>query len=87
MAYKFDKFDRYFYGRTKSGKRSKKPITGSGLQTADALFLDQIVEMYPNYIVKQLKEVLSDKSQWLYNPDVISCLNALIEHGYGDSHF
>ncbi len=80
-----DKYSYYYWGWTKSGKPTKRPV--AGLQTADALFLHSVAEMYPDYTVRQLKEVLSDKKQWLYNPDVISCLNSLIEHGCGDSHF
>lgn len=85
MAYNFPKFECHYYGKTKSGKWTKRPV--AGLHTADALFLNLVAEMYPDYTIRQLKEVLLDKRQWLYNPDVISCLNSLIEHGCEDYYF
>ena len=52
--------------------------------TATSKFLGIVHEDYPDYTVRQLYKLLSDKSQFLSNPEALRVLREYIDKGYGD---
>lgn len=64
-----------------SSKRKK--IAGSTTATND--FLVIIHEDHPEMTISQLKELLLDKTKFIYHPEAIAVLDAYIEAGEGDT--
>lgn len=52
--------------------------------TATSHFLGIVHEDYPDHTIRQLYELLSDKSQFLSNPEALRVLREYIDKGYGD---
>lgn len=63
-------------------KKKKKPIAYSTKATSDFLVL--VAAMNPGATVKELREILTDKSKWILNPDAVRVCDAYIEKGHGD---
>ena len=61
---------------------SKRPVAYSTVATSD--FLALIHEQRPFFSINQLKELINDKTQYIYNPDANAVLNAYIKAGEGD---
>lgn len=59
----------------------KRPVAGSSVATSD--FLAAVQDLHPTATIDQLRAILSDRSQWLPNLDVLATLDAHIEAGYG----
>lgn len=57
----------------------KKPITWSTQATNDFLVL--IHNAYPGLSIGQLRDMLMDKTQFIYNPEAIAVLDAYIRVG------
>ena len=68
--------DATFYAHT---KKRKKPIAGS--TTATSLFLVAVHEEHPTFTVAQLRELLTDKTQYILEPDAVAVLDAYIKIG------
>lgn len=64
----------------KSAKGYKK-ITRS--TTATCKFLVIVHEDNPDMTIVQLRQLLLDKTKYLYNPEAVSVLDAYINAGYG----
>lgn len=63
-----------------SGK--KRPVAGSSRATS--YFLVIIHEQNPTATIAQLRAIITDRSQWLPNPEAIAVLDAHIKAGYSD---
>ena len=60
----------------------KRRITGSTMTTNE--FLVIIHEENPTLTIKQLRELIGDRTKYLRNPEAEEVLNAHIDAGYGD---
>ena len=60
----------------------KRRIAGSTQSTNN--FLVIIHNVYPTFTISQLREVLTDRTQWILNPEAIEVLDAHIKVGFGD---
>ncbi len=60
----------------------KRPVAGSTVATSD--FLAVVHDLHPAATIAQLRSILTDRSQWLPNPDAIAVLDAHIKAGCGD---
>lgn len=65
----------YVHGR-------KRKIVGSTKATSD--FLALIHEENPALTILQLRELLSDRSKYIFSPEVIAVLDTHIKAGYGE---
>lgn len=63
-------------------KRGSRPIAGSTTATNDFLVL--VHETYPEATISRLKELLTDRSKFILNPEAVAVLDAYITRGYGD---
>lgn len=61
----------------------RKKIAGSTTATND--FLVIIHEDHPEMTISQLKELLLDKTKFIYHPEAIAVLDAYIKAGEGDT--
>jgi len=59
----------------------KRPVATSTKATSD--FLAAVHEMNPTATIAQLRAIVTDRSQWLLNPDAVAVLDAHIAAGYG----
>lgn len=60
----------------------KRPIAGSTRATYD--FLVVVHENNPTLTIKQLCELITDRSKYIFQPEAMEVLNAYIKAGYGD---
>lgn len=60
----------------------KRRITGSTKATSDFLALVHLDR--PGLTISQLREIITDKTQFILNPEAVSVLDAHIEAGYGN---
>lgn len=60
----------------------KRRIAGSTRAVSD--FLSIIHEDYPTLTIKQIRELISDCTLYIPDPEAIAVLDAHIEAGYGD---
>lgn len=67
-----------------SNKKGKRLMCIAWSTTATSHFLGIVHEDYPDYTVRQLYELLSDKSQFLSNPEALRVLREYIDKGYED---
>jgi len=68
--------DVEFYPHT---KKRKKPIAGSTVATS--LFLVAVHEDHPSFTIAQLRELLTDKTKYILEPDAVAVLDAYIKIG------
>lgn len=52
---------------------------------AVSLFLAMVHETHPTFTVSQLRELITDRAQYIPDPEAIEVLNIHIKLGYGDS--
>ena len=62
--------------------KGHKDVAGSTTATNDFLVL--VHETYPGATISQLKELLTDRSKFILNPEAVAVLDAYITRGYGD---
>ncbi len=75
--------DAGYFLKTKAGsKRKYKRVAGS--TTATCRFLTMVNKNNPEMTILQLKELLLDKTKFIYNPEAIAVLDAHIKAGAGD---
>ena len=60
----------------------KRRIAGSTVATRD--FLAIVHEENPTATIAQLREIITDKTQYIRNPEAVEVLAAHIAAGYGD---
>lgn len=60
----------------------KRPIAGSTRATYD--FLVVVHENNPTLTIKQLYELITDRSKYIFQPEAVEVLNAYIKAGYAD---
>lgn len=60
----------------------KRPVAGS--TTATSLFLAIVHEDHPTFTISQLREVITDKTKYIPDPEAVAVLDAHIKAGYGD---
>lgn len=60
----------------------KKRIAGSTKSTSD--FLAIVHSDYPTFTIKQLRELITDHSRYIFHPEAVEVLDAHIKAGYGD---
>lgn len=60
----------------------KRPITGSTRSTYD--FLVVVHGSNPTLTIKQLCELITDRSKYIFQPEAVEVLDAYIKAGYGD---
>lgn len=73
------RYDVEFYARK---KKRKRPIAGSTVATN--LFLVLVHEEHPDYTIRQLHELLTDKTKYIREPEAIAVLDAYIKAGDAD---
>ena len=78
----WDRWDVHYYIRDRKYKRGYKIIAGSTKATNDLLVI--VHEEYPNFTVNQLKTLLTDRRQFIYNPEAVAVLDAYIKAGWGN---
>lgn len=77
---KLPKRDVLYYAP--KSKRRSRPIAGSTVATEEFLVL--VHETYPEATISQLKELLTDRSKFVLNPEAAAVLDAYIARGHGD---
>lgn len=60
----------------------KKRISGSTRFASD--FLAAMHQDHPAFTIRQLRELISDRSRYIPDPEAIEVLDAHIRAGYGD---
>ncbi len=60
----------------------KRPVAGSSKATND--FLVAVHELYPKATIAELRDILTDRSQWIFNPETVEVLDAHIKVGAGN---
>jgi hypothetical protein len=78
----WDRFDVQYYVMDRKAKYGRKIVAGSTKATNDLLVI--IHEEYPTFTIKQLKALLTDRTQFIYNPEAVAVLDAYIKAGHGD---
>lgn len=63
-------------------RKRKKPIAGSTIATM--YFLVIVHEEHPTCTISQLRALLTDRTQYIFEPEAIAVLDAYIEAGEGD---
>lgn len=58
----------------------KRRVAGSTKATSD--FLAIVHEAYPTATIAQLREIITDKTLYIYNPEAVKVLDAHIAVGY-----
>lgn len=61
----------------------KRQVAGSTKATSD--FLAAVHQMNPTATISQLYGIITDRSQWLPDPEAIAVLEAHISAGYGEN--
>lgn len=61
----------------------KRRIAGSTKATSD--FLVIVHEQNPTFTIKQLYELITDKTRYILDPEAAEVLKAHIDAGYGDN--
>ena len=62
--------------------KRKRPVTGSARATSDFLALVHIDN--PTLTIQQLKELITDRTRFLFAPEAVAVLDAHIAAGYGN---
>jgi hypothetical protein len=78
----WDRFDVKYYVPDRKAKYGRKIVAGSTKATNDLLVI--VHEEYPTFTIKQLKALLTDRTQFIYNPEAVAVLDAHIKAGHGD---
>lgn len=60
----------------------KRPVAESTLATG--YFLVIVHQDHPALTISQLREVITDETKYILDPDAVSVLDAHIKAGYGD---
>lgn len=60
----------------------KKRIAGSTRATSD--FLAIVHNSNPTFTIRQLRELITDRSRYILEPEAVEVLDAHIKAGYGD---
>lgn len=60
----------------------KKRVAGSTKAASD--FLVMVHELYPTLTIRQLREIITDKSKYILFPEAVEVLDAHISAGFGD---
>lgn len=60
----------------------KKSITGSTRATSD--FLAIVHSINPTFTIRQLRELIADRSRYIFEPEAAEVLDAHIKAGYGE---
>ncbi|WP_417342052.1 hypothetical protein [Evtepia gabavorous] len=60
----------------------KRRVAGSTKAVSD--FLSIVHEDYPTFTIKQIRELISDRTRYITDPEAIEVLDAYIKAGYGD---
>ena len=79
--YPKDHKDVVFYAAKGKSKKPKR-ITGSTKATND--FLVIVHEEHPDMTISQLRDLLLDKTKFIYNPEAIAVLDAYIKAGLSE---
>ncbi len=73
----FKSVDYYVF----SGKR-KRRVAGSTKATSD--FLVVVHEQHPTCTIRQLRDLLTDRTQYIFQTEAVAVCDAHISAGYGD---
>lgn len=60
----------------------KRPVASSTKATSD--FLALVHEEHPAATVSELREIITDETKYIIEPDAVAVLDAHIKAGYGD---
>lgn len=60
----------------------KRRIAGSTRATSDFLALVHLD--HPTFTISQLREIITDRTQFILNPEAVAVLDAHTEAGYGN---
>lgn len=60
----------------------KRRIAGSTLATND--FLKIVHKDNPTFTIRQIKELITDRTKYILQPEAVEVLDAYIKIGYGD---
>ena len=60
----------------------KRRVAGSTKATSD--FLALIHQDHPTATISELREIVTDRTQYIFSPDALEVLEAHIKAGYGD---
>ena len=71
--------DVHYWAHT---RKRKKPIAGSTKATSD--FLVVVHEEHPDCTVSQLRDLLTDRTRYILEPEAVAVLDAYIKAGEGD---
>lgn len=61
--------------------KRKKPIAES--TSATSRFLAIVCEQNPTLTIQEIRDLITDKTQYIYNPEAVAVLDKHIEKGYG----
>lgn len=67
-----------------NAKPGKKPRRLAGSTKATNDFLVIVHEQHPNKTISQLRDLLLDKTQFIYYPEAVAVLDAYIKAGEAD---
>ena len=62
--------------------KRKRPVAGSTKATSD--FLAVVHEQHPTCTIRQLRDLLTDKTRYILEPEAVAVCDAHIKAGYGD---
>ncbi len=62
--------------------RGSRPIAYSTVATMN--FLSLVHTQYPELTIRQLRDLITDKREYILNPETVAVLDAHIKKGHGD---
>lgn len=78
----WNRWDVHYIVPDRKSKRGCKIIAASTKATNDLLVI--VHEEYPSYSINQLKALLTDRRQFIFQPEAVAVLDAYIKAGLGD---
>lgn len=79
---KMSKYPKNYSDVEYYAKNRKRKIAGSTVATNSYLVI--VYEENPSLTINELRELIMDRSKYIYNPEAVKVLDAHIKEGYGD---
>lgn len=70
------------YAYFAQNRKRKRPIAEA--TPATNFFLVCVHELYPEYTINQLRQLITDRSKYILEPEAVAVLDAYIRIGEGD---
>lgn len=76
------KYPKNYHDVNYYAPKRKPPVAGSTKATSD--FLAVVHEQHPTCTIRQLRDLLTDRTQYILEPEAVAVCDAYIKAGEGD---